>query len=191
MSAKVVELKNTIHWDHQKDDKVYLDKVKLSLNQFPFAIRQVSLRFANGPEFEFSTFDMDRLVLEYLKLRGVRLPDDLCNLTNAKAPPGCDFVVPREVMRSSQSSTRVEPPRVGEMPAGNRRDKNCSRCGQTKEYSGEWYRDFCPACADETEGKWVCRYCKREGNFEEMGGTGMMNPICCGALCDQIKRDAV
>jgi len=75
--------------------------------------------------------------------------------------------------------------------AGNRRHKNCTHCGQTMEFSGEWYRDLCPACADETEGKWVCRYCKREGNFEEMGGSGVMNPICCGSLCDQIKTECM
>lgn len=70
-----------------------------------------------------------------------------------------------------------------------RGDRNCFRCVQIKEYSGDWYLDLCPACADETEGKWICRYCKREGSFEEMGGDGALNPICCGSLCDQIKMD--
>ncbi len=106
MTRKVVELRNTIHWDHQKDDKVYLHSVQLSLKQFPFAMRQVFLRFVDGPGLDLSTFDMDRLVLEYLKLRGVRLPVDLCNLTNAKAPAGCDFVVPRDLLRGSGSSRK-------------------------------------------------------------------------------------
>jgi hypothetical protein len=69
------------------------------------------------------------------------------------------------------------------------RERICSRCGRTIVYSGDWYRDFCPECADETEGKWVCRYCKREGSFEEMGGTELIYPICCGSLCDQTKTD--
>ena len=103
MTTKVVELRNTIHWDRQKDDKVYLQSVQLSFNQFPFAMRQVFLRFVNGPKLDFSTFDMDRLVLEYLKLRGVRPPVELCNLANAKAPAGCDFVVPRDLLRGSGS----------------------------------------------------------------------------------------
>src|SRR5437016_7129766 len=81
--------------------------------------------------------------------------------------------------------------RAGEMAAGNRGNKNCTRCRQTREYSCEWYRDLCPACADETEGKWVCHYCKREGNFEEMGGSGATNPNCCGALCNQVKTDGM
>ena len=191
MATKVIEFRNTIHWDHQRGDKVYLDKVQISLKQFPFAMRQVFLRFANGPELDFSTFDMDRLVLEYLMLRGVRLPDDLCNLINAKAPPACDFVVPREFMPSSESWTKVDQPRIGDPPAGNSPNKKCNRCGQTKEFTGEWYRDLCPACADETEGKWVCRYCKREGNFEEMGGGGTMNPICCGSVCDQVRTECM
>jgi hypothetical protein len=69
-------------------------------------------------------------------------------------------------------------------------EKSCGRCGRSTEDSGDWYGDLCPSCADETEGKWVCRYCKRQGSFEEMGGSGALNPICCGSLCDQIKRDS-
>src|SRR5260370_28677648 len=98
MTRKVVELRNTIHWDHQKDDKVYLHSVQLSLKQFPFAMRQVFLRFVDGPGLDFSTFAMDPLVLEYLKLRGVRLPVYLCNLTTDTAPAGCDLIVARPLL---------------------------------------------------------------------------------------------
>ncbi len=106
MTAKVIKLRNTIHWDREKGDKVYLDSLRLSVVQFPFATRQVFVRFANGPDLDLSAFDMDRLVLEYLRLRGVRVPVKLCKLAKTKAPPACDFVVPRELMRS------VEQPRT-------------------------------------------------------------------------------
>jgi hypothetical protein len=69
------------------------------------------------------------------------------------------------------------------------RQKNCVRCGEKTDYSGEWYGDLCPECADETDGEWVCRYCARSGNFEEMGGSGAISPICCGSVCDHISRD--
>jgi hypothetical protein len=69
----------------------------------------------------------------------------------------------------------------------NESQKNCARCGQTSTYSGDWYRDLCPDCADKTEGEWVCRHCNRYGNFEEMGGNGAVNPSCCGSRCKHIK----
>lgn len=65
-------------------------------------------------------------------------------------------------------------------------NKVCARCGQTSEYSGDWYLDLCPDCADETEGKWVCCYCNRHGDFEEMGGEGAIDPNCCGSPCRHI-----
>lgn len=115
MTSKVIELRNTIHWDRQKGDKVYLDKVRLTLKQFPFALRQprvrplcqlIFLRFADGPGMDSCTFDMDRLVLEYLKLRGVKPPIKLCNLTKAKKPIRCDFIVPRRLLPSPDSCRR-------------------------------------------------------------------------------------
>lgn len=69
------------------------------------------------------------------------------------------------------------------------RQKTCTRCRQTGEYSGDWYGDLCPECADETDGDWVCLCCIRHGNFEEMGDSGAMNPTCCGSTCEHVRNE--
>jgi hypothetical protein len=67
--------------------------------------------------------------------------------------------------------------------------KPCARCGQTTEYSGDWYGDLCPECADQTDGDWVCNKCGCRGTFEEMGGEGAANPVCCGFSCKRVDPD--
>jgi len=98
MNKKVIELGNTIYWDRNEGDKVYLDHVHISIRDLPFATRQVFVRFAKGPELDFSLIDMDRLAIEYLKLRGVKLPPEVSELANAERPPRCDFLLPKSLV---------------------------------------------------------------------------------------------
>lgn len=71
--------------------------VHVAIHQFPFATRQVFLRFANGPELDLSFFDMDRLAVEYLKLRGIKLSAQVCDLAKAVPPVQADFMLPTEI----------------------------------------------------------------------------------------------
>jgi hypothetical protein len=183
MNKIVIELANTICWDRKEEDKVYLKHVQVVIGQFACATRQVFMRFAGGPELDLSFFDMDRLAIAYLKLRGITLPTELSDLTNAEPPPRCDFVVPNWLMSGFLRKTDAEVPKE---PV---KEKPCARCGQSYAYSGEWYGDLCPECADNTEGDWVCRFCNRRGDFEEMGGSGARNPNCCGSPCNHVKTE--
>jgi hypothetical protein len=184
MNKQVIKLANTICWDRSQGDKVYLDHAQISIVQFPFATRQVFLRFVSGPELDFSILDMDRLVVEYLKMRGVKLQCEVRELTNAESPPRCDFVVPNSIM--AKSVRRTDP----KVPGKRGKGKRCARCRQIRARSGEWYGDLCPECADATEGDWVCQLCDRRGNFETMGGHEARNPISCASPCEQIKFDS-
>jgi hypothetical protein len=141
MKEKMFELGNSIWWDQYEDDKVYMDQLRIVFMELPFATRQVGLRFAAGPRLDLSFFDMDRIAVEYLEMRGVELPPEFQNVVKAKSPPQCDFLVPKDVvwMQSGSSS----PQTVSE--------KRCARCLLTYPYSGDWYGDLCPQCADETE----------------------------------------
>jgi hypothetical protein len=141
MNKKMLQLANTIWWDRHEDDKVYMDDLRIVLTEFPFATRQVCLRFAAGPDLDLSLYDMDRIAVEYLGMRGVRLPPEVQNLTNAKSPPQCDFVVPKDLVSKLGKSSSPQ----------TANEKRCARCLQTCEYSGDWYGDLCPQCADETE----------------------------------------
>lgn len=69
------------------------------------------------------------------------------------------------------------------------RQSSCARCGQVTAYSGDWYGDLCPECADKTAGDWSCRSCGRHGSFEEMGGNGVTNPVCCAVPCQHLGSD--
>ena len=95
---ELIQLGNTIHWDPQAGDKVYLEKVYLAIDSFRFATRHVFLRFAGGPKLDACVVDMDRLVLAYLKLRGVKPPRQLCELAKCQPPPAADFIVPNELL---------------------------------------------------------------------------------------------
>ncbi len=75
MNEKTIQLGNTIWWDRCEDDKVYMDKLRIILPGFPFATRQVCLRFDAGPELDLSLFDMDRIAVEYLGM-----PASSCHL---------------------------------------------------------------------------------------------------------------
>lgn len=171
MSKTLIHLANTICWHWHADDKDYISTVHVAIHQFPFATRQVFLRFANGPELDLSFFDMDRLAVEYLKLRGIKLSAQVCDLTKAVPPVQADFMLPTEL-------------------ASELLKRKCARCGQSCERCGEWYGELCPRCADNTEGDWVCHHCGRRGKFQLMGGNVRENPICCGSPCQQIKIQA-
>ena len=141
MKEQICQLSNTIWWDRYEDDKVYMDHLCIRIVELPFATRQVYLRFATGPELDLSFFDMDRIAIDYLGMRGVQLPPEVQNLVNARCPPPCDFLVPSDVVSILGDSSSPQP--VNE--------KRCGRCLQTCPYSGDWYGDLCPQCADETE----------------------------------------
>ena len=141
MNEKTVLLANTIWWNRCEDDKVYLDRLRIVLIEFAIATRQVFLRFVAGPELDLSIVDMDRIAVEYLRMRGVELPAEVQNLTNATPPPPCDFLVPKEVLSMLDKNPTLQ--LVNE--------KRCTRCLRICEYSGDWYGDLCPRCADETE----------------------------------------
>lgn len=141
MKQTIVPLSNTIWWNRYEDEKVYVDSVRIVISALPFATRQVCLRFAAGPDLDISLFDMDQIAVKYLEMRGVELPPEVQDLKKAKCPPTCDFLIPKEV--ASQFSRNSSPETVIE--------KLCARCLQTCQYSGDWYGDLCPRCADETE----------------------------------------
>src|SRR5262245_6632096 len=101
-----IKLHNTVHWNRQVGDKVYLQSVYLAIVPWPFDMRKVILRFAEGPGLDFCHLDMDRLTLEYLKLRGVKPPSKLCRLAKAEPPPAADFVVPGHLMTSFPKPTK-------------------------------------------------------------------------------------
>jgi hypothetical protein len=141
MKEKLFQLSNTIWWDRDEDEKVYMDNLRIMIIESPFATRLVCLRFAVGPELDLSFVDMDRIAVEYLGMRGVELPPEVQGLVNAECPPPCDFLVPKHVVSIPSGSS--SPQSVNE--------KRCARCLQTCPYSGDWYGDLCPQCADETE----------------------------------------
>lgn len=81
------------------------------------------------------------------------------------------------------------PDLIAERRSPSETQKMCKRCKTASEYSGDWYGDLCPECADKTEGAWTCRICGRQDNFEAMGGGSATNPSCCGSTCIQISLD--
>jgi hypothetical protein len=91
------ELANTTfrQTDQEKD---YLDDVHISVRDLPFAVRTVFLRFSGGLEFDFCTADMDRIAIQYLKLRGVPVSKKMNDLLQAEPPSRCTFVVPRKLL---------------------------------------------------------------------------------------------
>jgi hypothetical protein len=201
MKKMVVELANAVFWDPAKDDKVYLDNVQGVITEFPFHTRQVVLRFARGPKLDLSIVDMDRIAIEYFKLRGIELPANVSDLANANPPPKCDFVVPSHLMRElAKTKDSPDCPAPSTFATGKRRKQNnqasrtkrknklCARCRRRSEPSGDWYGDLCPRCADQTEGEWVCKKCGRHGDFDTMGGSGSVDPVCCGSPCKHIRN---
>ena len=105
---ELIKLSNTIHWDPKEGDNVYLENVHMSIAELPFATRQVFLRFAGGPGFDSCLVDMDRLVLAYLNLRGLKPPPELRKLAQRKAPPAVDFIVPNHLMSNLAKRTHRE-----------------------------------------------------------------------------------
>jgi hypothetical protein len=72
---QVVKLTNAIYWDREVGDKVYMGSAQIVIARFPFATRQVYLRFERGPALDLRLADMDNLVNAYLTMRGLKLPD--------------------------------------------------------------------------------------------------------------------
>jgi hypothetical protein len=185
-----VRLGNTVYRGTRTEEKVYIDSVRLAVARLPFAMRQVFLRFADGPGLDFTTADMDRIVIEYLKLRGVKLPPQILALAEVPLPQAGDFLVPRSLVPTSLGQSLTEPPRrprtSRKPPNGPKRPKKraCERCRRRVEISADWYDGLCPSCADKTEGEWVCARCDSRGSFEQMGGSGVSDPTCCGFPCD-------
>ena len=99
---KVIKLSNAVFRDHNKDEKRYMPCVQVVIEQLPFALRQVFVRFANGPDLDFLIADMDRLVIGYLTARGITLPSDVLKLAKAVAPATGDFLIPNELMPESR-----------------------------------------------------------------------------------------
>ena len=118
-------LANTIHWDPTEGDKVYLESIYLTVTDFPFDMRKVILRFAKGPKLDFAIVDMDRIAIEYLKLRGMSLPPDDSDLTKADSPPRCDFVVPNHLAsKLLEKEQRKPPPKPSKRVNGKGRRKD-------------------------------------------------------------------
>lgn len=99
MLEKNIALRNSVFWDPQAEDKVYMTHLKIVIDSLVFATRRVLMRFRFGPSADFSFADMDHIVSEYLQMRGVSLPP----LPPSKCQAG-DFVVPKTVLPA------VEPP---------------------------------------------------------------------------------
>ncbi len=107
MANLTLSLANTTCRRRENEEKDYRELVRLSVKDKSFAARVVSLHFADGPEMDLCTFDMDRIAIEYLKLRGVKLTVAMNKLLNVEPPPRCSFVVPLQQMSGlSRKSNR-------------------------------------------------------------------------------------
>jgi hypothetical protein len=81
MAQRAITLSNCVHWDRSRGDKVYMDRLHLAISDVWFVMRQVSLRFEDGPAIDLSIYDMDRIVLSYLRKRGIKTPPRLLRIT--------------------------------------------------------------------------------------------------------------
>jgi hypothetical protein len=97
MGKRRIRLCNSVFWDRTKPDKVYMNFVQMAIVRFPFACRQVYLRFVDGPALDLSIYDLDRLVATYLRLRGIKPPSVL----GKSAKPGpFTFSIPSNLARA-------------------------------------------------------------------------------------------
>jgi hypothetical protein len=94
MATLTFTLANTTVRRCNDEEKDYRETVRLSIDEKSFMARLVSLHFPDGPELNFSTFDMDCIAIEYLKLRGIEPTAAMRKLLDASPPPRCTFVVP-------------------------------------------------------------------------------------------------
>jgi hypothetical protein len=104
MSKKAIRLANSVHWNRERGDKVYLDGLHHAVTDFPFTLRQVILRFNDGPAIDLSIYDMDRIAIEYLRQRGIKRPAHILKLPTSKVPPACDFLVPAAMLPKKERS---------------------------------------------------------------------------------------
>jgi hypothetical protein len=98
MATLTLPLANTTVRRSDNEERDYREFVRLRVDEKSFAIRVISLNFPDGPELNLSTFDMDRVAIEYLKLRGLELSPTITKLLNAEPPPRCSFIVPVQQM---------------------------------------------------------------------------------------------
>ncbi|CAN5434766.1 hypothetical protein BH10PLA2_BH10PLA2_36710 [soil metagenome] len=109
MATLTLPLANTTVRSRNDEEKDYREVVRLSVEDKSFRARLVSLHFPEGPELNFSTFDMDRIAIEYLKLRGIKPTSAMSKLLDAPPPPRCSFIVPvqhmADTMRNSNASS--------------------------------------------------------------------------------------
>jgi hypothetical protein len=192
VSKRVIGLANTVFWNPHEDDKLYLKYLHIGIGDFPFTQRLVFLRFGDGLALDFSTFDMDRIAVEYLAMRGVKLPADVRALARSEPPPQCDFLVPNRILPDTKKQAKGRRRASQTKPKARRKSnrRTCSRCRRRLETSGDWLGALCPRCADETDGNWVCHLCGRRGSFEAMGECGASNPICCGSPCERVPPES-
>jgi hypothetical protein len=112
-------------------------------------------------------------------------------LRGHKEPPELDEIdLPKPEVRAGPSvDVQVGGRLPAAVPAQPPDQKLCARCGEFDDDSGDWYDDLCPACADRTDGDWICRVCARRGSFESMGGSGASDPNCCNAPCRHLAPE--
>jgi len=111
MKKRNIKLCNTVDWDPRNPDKVYLECLQIAVGGHWFEMRQVFLRFIDGPRIDLSTYDADRIVAAYLRLRGLKPPSGLAR--GPKSVP-CDFEVPGAALRSMlPSAGRAKKARTG------------------------------------------------------------------------------
>ncbi len=92
MNESTLDLSNVVHCDFVADDYVYLDWARITIWQETFVTRHVHIRFRNdGPKLDLSIYDMDRIVMAYLTLRGIASPPELETAARPK-PERCDFM---------------------------------------------------------------------------------------------------
>lgn len=118
-------------------------------------------------------------------------------LHGSEGPPEIDEIdLPRSQIRTSSShgtpdiNSTLDGSSVQRTPDMSRncarRQKTCARCRSSADGSDDWYGELCPVCADQTDGEWACRSCGRRGTFEDMGGDGANDPVCCGNGCQRV-----
>ncbi len=98
MNKTMIPLSNSVFRDLLRDDKVYMDSVQITIADFPFATRQVIVRFADGPDLDLATADMDRIAIAYLVARGLKLPPRVLKLMKAEASPKGDVHLPSQLL---------------------------------------------------------------------------------------------
>ena len=92
MNESVLDLSNVVLCDFVADDYAYLGSVRIAIWQEAFVTRHVLIGFSDdGPKLDLSIYDMDRIVMAYLTLRGIASPAELGTAARPN-PERCDFM---------------------------------------------------------------------------------------------------